>query len=286
LPDDTCLTVLVITGNMDTEGDIPYSVRMLGFLLKKTFFDLWDNLFRAALVNLGFIVSVSIPVFIPPLLESVPVLSLVTLFIGVLWCFVYLVTAAVSLKAVSDYGSFGFGDFFRNMKAAWPAGLVAGFLVFILILLAVRVIPFYLGMEAMPLLGLFLAAVIFWTLVIGILSLQFFPAVRARLDTKIIKIIKKCFVIFFDNSGFCVFSCIFSAVFLILSAFLAFLFPGPAGVLLFLDEGLRLRLLKYDWLEANPEENRRKIPWDALLIDEREKTGTRSLRNFIFPWKD
>jgi hypothetical protein len=271
---------------MDVKGNMPYSIFMFGFLLKKTFFDLWDNLFRAALVNLGFIASVSIPVFIPPLLESIPVFSLITLFIGILWCFVYLVTSAISLKAVSDYGSFGFGDFFRNMKAAWPAGIAGGFLVFILILLAVRVIPFYLGMEAAPMLGLFLAAVIFWTLVTGILSLQFFPAIRARLDTKIVKIIKKCFIIFFDNSGFCIFSFIFATVFLVLSAFLAFLFPGPAGVLLFLDEGLRLRLLKYDWLEANPGENRRKIPWDALLIDEREKTGTRSLRNFIFPWKD
>ncbi|MDR0376406.1 MAG: hypothetical protein LBH70_01275 [Spirochaetaceae bacterium] len=259
---------------------------MIGFLLKKTFFDLWDNLFRIALVNLGFIASVSLPVFVPPLLESVPVLSLVVFFIGILWCFVYLVTAAVSMKSISDYGSFGFGDFFRNMKAAWPAGVAGGVLVFILILLTVRVIPFYLGMEAMPVLGLFLAAVIFWTLVIGVLSLQFFPAVRARLDTKTVKIVKKCFLIFFDNSGFCIFSFILLVIFLLLSAFLAFLFPGPAGILLFLDEGLRLRLLKYDWLEANPGENRRKIPWDVLLIDEREKTGTRSLRNFIFPWKD
>jgi len=44
--------------------------------------------------------------------------------------------------------------------------------------------------------------------------------------------------------------------------------------------------MKYDWLEANPGADRRKIPWDALLIDEREKTGTRSLKNLIFPWKD
>jgi hypothetical protein len=71
-----------------------------------------------------------------------------------------------------------------------------------------------------------------------------------------------------------------------ISLFLAFLAPGPAGALLFLDEAFRLRLLKYDYLEANPDANRKQIPWDALLIDERERTGTRTLRNFIFPWKD
>jgi hypothetical protein len=89
-----------------------------------------------------------------------------------------------------------------------------------------------------------------------------------------------------DNPLFCILSFILTLVMLVLSVVLAFLLPGPGGVLLFLDEGLRLRLLKYDWLEANPEANRRKIPWETLLIDEQEKTGTRSFKSFIFPWKD
>jgi hypothetical protein len=93
-------------------------------------------------------------------------------------------------------------------------------------------------------------------------------------------------IIFFDNPGMAFFSLIHNTVVLIISALLAFLFPGPGGILLFLDEALRLRLLKYDWLEANPDSDCRKIPWDAILIEEREKTGTRSLKNFIFPWKD
>jgi hypothetical protein len=134
--------------------------------------------------------------------------------------------------------------------------------------------------------GLFFAAIIFWTLVSGVLSLQFLFAVRSRLDTKLFKIFKKCFIIFFDNPAFCLFTFAASLVMLSVSVFLAFLFPGPAGILLFVDEALRLRLLKYDWIEEHPGEDRRKIPWDALLIDERERTGTRSLKNFIFPWKD
>jgi hypothetical protein len=85
---------------------------------------------------------------------------------------------------------------------------------------------------------------------------------------------------------FCFFTLIHNLVVLVLSGFAAFLFPGPAGLLLFLDEGLRLRLIKYDWLEANPDADRRNVPWDTLLIDEREKTGSRSLRGLIFPWKD
>jgi len=89
-----------------------------------------------------------------------------------------------------------------------------------------------------------------------------------------------------DNTGLAIFMVINNIIALVLSVFFAFMFPGPVGILLYLDEALRLRLLKYDYLEANPGVNRRKIPWDALLIEERERTGTRTFRNFIFPWKD
>ena len=257
---------------------------MIGFLIKKNFFDMWDNLFRVAILNLGFIASLAIPVFLPSLLESVPLLGMAVMLIGILWCLVYLSAASLCLKSVSDYGGFGFADFFNNLKIGWPLGLVAGLVVFIMYLLVTVVISFYLSMNS--LIGLLLAAVIFWTLVVVVLSFQYFFAVRNRLDTKISKIFRKCFIFFFDNPGFSIFLFFNNVVMLIISVFLAFLFPGPAGILLFLDEAMRLRLLKYDYLEANPDANRRKIPWDALLIDERERTGTRSLKSFIFPWKD
>jgi len=257
---------------------------MIGFLIKKCFFDIWDNLFKIVLINLGFIASLSIPVFLPALLQAIPALGIGVLIIGCLWCCVYLSTAALTLKSISDYGNFGFFDFFGNLKAAWPAGLIIGGFLFIGYILCTVVIPFYFSMGTM--IGLLLTAIVFWTLAAGILAFQFFFAVRCRLGTKLTSVIKKSFIIFFDNPMFCIFSLIHNLIIMIISALVAFLIPGPAGVLLFLDEALRLRLLKYDWLEANPEANRRKIPWDELLIDEREKTGSRSLRSFIFPWKD
>ena len=257
---------------------------MFGFLIKKSFFDLWDNLFKVALVNIGFIVSLLVPVYIPTLLTAVPLLGMGVLLIGILWCFVYLQAAALSLKALSDYGNFGFADFFSNLKSSWPAGLVFGAIAFLGYILLTIVMPFYFGWGSM--IGLFLWAIILWTVIVGILAFLFFFAIRSRLDMKITKVIKKSFIIFFDNPLFCVSSFFLSLVILVLSLITALLFPGPAGILLFLDEGLRLRLLKYDWLDVNPDANRRKIPWDALLIDEREKTGTRSFKNFIFPWKD
>ena len=274
------------------------SLNMIGFLIRKNFFDLWDNLFRIALVNLGFIAITAFPVFVPQLFGTIPFLAMTALLIGILLCFVYLSAAALSLKNISDNGSFGFADFWANLKTIWPVGLFAGGMVSLGIILVTVVIPFYLAMESLW--GLMLAAITFWSLVTAVLALQFFFAVRCRLDKSFTGSIKKCFLIFFDNPMFCIFVLIHNLFYLIISVPLALLLPGPAGILLFTDEGLRLRLLKYDWLEANPEsvaeghENqsspppagKRKIPWDVILIDEKEKTGTRSLKNFIFPWKD
>jgi hypothetical protein len=137
-------------------------------------------------------------------------------------------------------------------------------------------------------------ALVFWALVIAIFSIQWYISIHSRLDSRLGQSIRKCFLIFFDNTGFSLSSFFLGLAFAVVSVFLAFLFPGPAGVLLFSDEALRLRLLKYDWMEANPEEvekarakkKRVKIPWEVVLMDERERTGTRTFRNFIFPWKD
>jgi hypothetical protein len=272
---------------MDDTPKFPYYRGMIGFVIKKTFFDLWDNLFRIVLLNLGFIVSLAVPIILPFHIP-VPALSIAVTVIGILWCFVYLAAAALSVKAVSDYGVFGFADFKANVKAGWPAGVVMALVSFIFFLMIRVIIPFYLHMDS--LLGLLLGAVVFWTLILALFSFQFFFAIRARLDTRPIKIIKKCFIIFFDNPGFSIFSLLYTLVTLAVSLIFVLLVPGPAGLLLFLDEGLRLRLMKYDWLETVSKDatppKRRRIPWDALLIEEREKTGTRTLRNFIFPWKD
>ncbi|MDR0487320.1 MAG: hypothetical protein LBG91_03645 [Treponema sp.] len=240
-------------------------------------------MFRIVLVNIGFTALLAVPVFLPGLFNS-PALEIVLRAFGILCCSVYLAAAALSIKSISDYGSFGFGDFFRSFKTAWPSGLVMGFTVFIIFIMAVFVIPFYMSIDS--LIGLVLATFVFWTLVFFLLSFQFYFTVHFRLSANLTKAFRKCVLIFLDNPGLAIFSLLHNMVVLALSALLAFLFPGPGGILLFLDEALRLRLLKYDWLEANPDSDRRKIPWDALLIEEREKTGTRSLKNFIFPWKD
>jgi len=260
---------------------------MIGFVIRKTLYDLWDNMFKIVVLNLGFIIVTLIPVFLPVLsakfIDSTA-LQITLSALGILVCSIYLASASVTIKSISNYSTFEFADIFKNLKTALPAGLFMGCFVFLLFLIVSVILPFYLGMES-PV-GMVFAAIIFWVTIFAILSFQFYFSVYARLGSSVKKSIRKCMIISLDNSGFAFFFLIHNLIALIISVVFVFMFPGPVGILLYLDEALRLRILKYDWLEANPNANRRKIPWDALLIEEREKTGTRSFRNFIFPWKD
>jgi hypothetical protein len=245
-------------------------------------------MFRIVLVNIGFIAVAAIPIFIPPLLPDM--LSLAVLSVGVLLCFVYLAASAQCFKSVSNYAAFGFADFFAcfKEKSTWVSGLLTGGAVLFATLVVSVVIPFYSEIDS-PV-GIVLAVVVFWILIVCITSFQFFLSFRSRMGNPVLKTIKKCFIVFFDNTAFCIACLVYAIILAVLSVILVFLAPGPAGIVLFLDEALRLRLLKYDWLEENPDSQpstkRRKIPWDAILIDERENTGSRSLKSFIFPWKD
>ena len=239
------------------------------------------------MINLGFLACSAIPLLVPSLVAKVidsVILDITIIAFGIFVCSVYLSAAAYSVRIISDYGTYTFGDFFAAFKKAWPSGLVMGAFAFVIFMVATFVLPFYLSVEP-PMLGLAITAIIFWTSLFAVLSFQYFFTVYARLSTNIGKAVKKCILIAMDNTGFSIFLLFHNILALLLSVVFAFMFPGFVGVVLFNDQALRLRLLKYDWLEANPNANRRKIPWDALLIEDREKTGTRSLKNFIFPWK-
>jgi hypothetical protein len=259
---------------------------VIRFLLRKFLYDLWDNLFKVILLDLGFLCLVVLALAVPSLLAFYPPLSLAAFVVLVVAAFVYVCAAALVLKEVSDYRSFGAGDFFGALRSAWRSGLVlAGFFL-------VRfAIPFYLALGGPA--GAVFAAVCFWTVVTLAGAFQFFPPVFSRLEKRPLKALKKCLMIFFDNIPFS----FFSLFFIVVLSLPVVLFP--AFPLLYLDEALRLRLLKYDRLEVptpgekaddekaggDPKAGKRKIPWNEILAEEMEKTGKRTWKDFVFPWR-
>lgn len=161
--------------------------------------------------------------------------------------------------------------------------LVPGTLLFlfsILVFIIIRfTIPVYLRFGTV--LGAAAAFFCGWICLFFLGALQFYPAVYRRLGRRPLVSLKKCFILFFDNTGFCIFSLL---VHLILTALII---PCPGWSLLFLDEGLRLRILKYDTPDSRwtGKDRRDRTPWNELLTEEREKTGRRSWRDFLFPWR-
>ena len=257
---------------------------MLGFYIKKAFFDMWDNLLTLVLINLGFIMVMAAVVYFPYLLSASPVLSLFGLCVGLVLFNIYAGGAARVAGAMADFQSITLREFAGYLKDTLSASLSLGGITVLQVIVLAVAFPFYLNVGGIV--GLAAMSLIFWISIVWWLSSQYFFPVRHRLDRDIRKILKKCFILFFDNTGFTIFMGIGSLVIIVISGFTAFLLPGFGAVLLWQQVGTRLRLYKYDYLEENPEADRKRIPWAALLMEDKERVGPRSLRGMIFPWKE
>ena len=261
---------------------------MIGFFLKKNFFDGWDNFLPLALFNIVFILIVFLFFSFAYLLSSMPMLSLLSLFICILMTGALLLAVSNLMSHIADYKSFSFKEIGGEIKRTWRHGVLFAVIeAFCWIIVGVAV-PYYFSFRNF--LGLFLGVSVVWIFAVIQLSLLWFFPIRSRLESNFRKCLKKCFIVFFDNSGFTLFMLLYSVVLVILTPFLAFLVPGFSGLLLAWNNAFRLRMYKYDWMEQHPEipiqTARKHIPWDELLAEDRETVGSRSIRNLIFPWKD
>lgn len=261
-----------------------YTASMLGFFLKKAFFDGWDNLFSLVFLNAAFIALACAAFFLPPLFGAGSLLAYAVLALTLLASSVWWAACVEAVLPVADYGRVAWREVPALLKKALIPGLQYGALNLVLLAALVVGLPFYLsrGGFASALAG----GILLWCYVIFVLAFQWYLPLRARLGGGFVKNLKKCLFFFFDNAFFSIFVFLYNTVGLAISAFLALLAPGFAGLALALDDALRVRLLKYDWLEANPGEKRSAVPWDALLVEERELVGKRTLKGMIFPWKE
>jgi hypothetical protein len=122
--------------------------------------------------------------------------------------------------------------------------------------------------------------------VAALLTIQYFLPLVVRRGGGIKANLKAAMTLFLDNPGFSFFLFFHSFISFALSLAVAFLAPGPAGVALASADAVKLRIRKYEWLEAHPGADRKKIPWAELLSEDKELVGTRTLKGMIFPWKD
>ena len=246
---------------------------------------MWDNMLTVFMLNIGFVLVVGIGLYLPTLLVEINVIaSFIGFAIGIILLFQYSGAASYVARNMVNYQTTGFRDFIGYFKETWKQSLFLAGVMVIHALIFFIAFQFYFGMGG--LIGIAAMSIIFWVSVIWLIASQFFFPVRVGLDRNIKKIIRKCFIMFFDNTFFSLAITIGTVVIFLVSGFTAFLLPGITSILIWHQAGFKLRMLKYDYIEENPEEDRKKIPWDALLIDEKDRVGHRTLRGMIFPWKE
>lgn len=261
---------------------------MIGFFIKKNFFDGWDNLLSLVFPNLLIFAFVVGGYFLADVALNLSLLVSI-LVLGIFWCGTSIAIFAFGSCAaeIANFKSVTFKDWLKNFPSVWKDGLIFGLITGILATLGAITIPFYLQMEGMV--GLFLAALVFWFLLVCVLAFQWVLPIQSIMNNDLKKSIKKSFIIFFDNPGFSLFMFLYTIFLVVLSIALFMIAPSFCGIVLAHTNGLRLRLYKYDWLESHPDASpaeKKHIPWKELVAEDRDNVGPRTLKNFIFPWKE
>ncbi len=274
---------------------------MILFLIKKTFFDFWDNLIAIIILNLGFILISFFEIFSFTILIKLGIFlfsknqvlllyffSYILIIVEGIILFIYMGAVSRFLKEIADYKSPGFKDFFIYLKETYKSSTIFAIILSTFLVIFIISARYYLiynpqigGMK----IGIIFFVILFWFTFITLLASQFFFPLQSNFDKKVKKNIKKMFLLFFDNTGFSIILFIVNIIIFLLSLLTLFLFFGIAVNLLWMVVAFKLRLYKYDYLEKNPGTKNKNIPWDELLAYDKETIGTRTLRSMIFPWK-
>lgn len=257
---------------------------MFFFLIKKAFFDGWDDLETLAITNfIFFIMSIALiwPVF--AFLESTSPIFFILLTLISIFEIMLLGVVSALMSALANYRRVSWADVPGLFRKTWKQCLVFGTVTVGFAIISLLGIVYYSNLK--NLLGLVASVISFWILIGAYLTTLWYFPVRNRLQGNFGKLLKKCVLLMFDNFLLSLyFGFVILPLFLIawpLTAFCAF---GPSGIQLYLNCALRLLLYKYDWREENPDA--KKVPWNEILIDEKKRIGKRTIKSMIFPWKE
>ena len=256
---------------------------MFGLLIKKTFFDMWDNFILILILNVGFLVSLAAPLYLSIFLKSNSLLFSLILIIGIIIFFIYTGIVSKMTQDITNYRSPGIRDFLNYLKQTYPTSIFFAILNIIFFSMISITLPFYNNM-GFPF-GIIIYSILFWITLFYFLSAQLFFPIQARIGRGFKDSIKKMFLICIDSPGFSIGLIIGNIFIILISSFLFFLIPGPTSILLWLNVGVKLRLYKYEYLEKNPEADRKNIPWHDLLKNDKNNVGKRTFKSMIFPWK-
>ena len=197
---------------------------MFGFLIKKTFFDMWDNLIRVVILNLVFVALLAILVYFPLIAKNSPPLFYLAIGVGTLLLSVYAGVASWMMSRIADYEKPEIGELAAVLRATWPTSLLFAGINLLLVFLFSVAFPVYGQIKSF--LGPLASSFLFWVLVFWVLAAQYYFPVQSRLDRRFFLALKKMFLLFLDNPMFTLGLFIGGLLISVLSVFTALLLPG------------------------------------------------------------
>lgn len=257
---------------------------MIGFFIKKSFFDGWDNFLQLVLQNLLYTALLIASIALLYYLGTSEVVFYLLIALSLLVYSLLCGGTAEVTKNYSCYISETWKPFIKGIKRNIGHSLFFFLVLMVLFFLVSFTIPFYSSFDSIV--GLILSVVLFWVLIFFLFALPYyFPLMTHFPGDKPLKTMKKCFIVSFDNPGITLFLLLHIIIDSVLSVITAGLVPGICGIMLSESDMMKLLMKKYDWLDDNPDKSRKDIEWDELLEEEKETVGPRSLKGMIFPWK-
>ena len=259
---------------------------MIGFLIKKGFFDIWDNLLFVGLMNIGYLIPLGTMYLAIGVVstETSAIPSLVLIILALLLFSLYSLAVNATTFNYSRYKKGGFSAVKEAFRYHWGHALLSFAIHLLIGFTAMFIIPFYFAIGNY--FGFIMGMILVWLIFGLVLALQyFFPLCFHMEADKPFKTLKKCFLLVADNLGVTLFLLLRTIVDLALTILTATLLPGLSGMSLSRMDTVKLLMKKYDFLEANPDATRKDINWEDLLYEEKQLVGPRSLKSMIFPWK-
>lgn len=269
---------------------------MFRFMMKKSFCDAWDNLVSIIITNVLCVFSLVGFLWLLTAMANkfqndwilFGIIIVASMFISIL-----IFAFGDSCAKMANFDSVKIVDYFKAIPHCIKDGALFGLMNSAVGIGSYIAVCQYWSEQFLTrysLWGVFLGAVVIWIDFFYFLSIQWFLPIRSLMHNNFKKCLKKSFIIFFDNTGFSLLMFLYDLLLTVISVIAVGFIPSFGGILVAKTNALRLRLYKYDYLDAHPElqsrRQRRKIPWEELLYDDKELLGPRKLKSFLFPWKE
>lgn len=258
---------------------------MIKFLIKKSFYDGWDNLVPSFIYNIACMVLIALYVFIVSAVEEAQVM----VFFGVSAVFLLLF-------CIYNFGVAGLTYRWSHYEGSWGPGFIDGIrkhIPHILVLYLIAVVAFFYLAILFPayfasqsFFGFFIGCMSLWVIAFIAIASQYYIPLCFFLDGENpFFIIKQCFVLTMDNLLFTLFVSIKTVFDFLLSALSFFFIPGLSFISLSHMDAVKLLHLRYRWAKEHscPKKD---VNIKQMLEEENANIGERTIRNFFRPWKN